>query len=53
MKEAKAISEEKGNYTGWLNETQNCPVKSPNYSRMNFLLEKIREDAIPLNAQVF
>ena len=53
LKQAKAISEEKGTYTDWLNQTQNSPVKSPNYSRMNFLLEKIKEDSIPFHNQYF
>lgn len=43
LRETKNILVDKENYNKWFNSMNNSPVKSPNYNKMNFLLEKLKE----------
>ena len=43
LKESKEIARSKENYNHWINSENNSPVKKPNYKKMNFLLEKLKE----------
>lgn len=41
IREAKNIDSDKKDYTSWLNSINNSPIKSPNFNKMNFILEKL------------
>ena len=43
MNETQEIAKNKENYREWLNHNKNHATKSPNYSKMNYVFEKLKD----------